>query len=156
MPTGRQQPPANRAGSATSTATVPSSRTRKPTTTQELAVVQRQKREKEEAERKAALEQAEAEREAADERVQELERELQLSRDRESSLASTLDSMGHSSLALGGEISWSTDEARTLFSEEAAATARVDELITRVRSQRSCVRDMIAEQQNLSVTLGVS
>ena len=118
--------------------------------------MQKAKREKEESERKAALEQAEVAQREAQERVIELEAALEASRDRENSLASTLDTMGHSSLSLGGMYEWSSADARALLEEEEEANARVDELLTRVRTQRSDVVGMIEQQEALALKLGVA
>ncbi len=136
-------------------------RARKPSTVataqaQELATAQRHKREKEESERKAALVAAEAARQAADERVMELQRELQQSRDREEAMATTLDCIGQSSLLPGTDLPWTADDVRALAADEEAANARLDELLNRVRAQNSCLFQMIQQQEMLAQRLGVS
>ena len=146
--------PAGTIASKSAVASTASIRARKPSSAHELASVQRQKREKEDAEKRAALDKAEAARLAAEEKVQELDLTLQASREREAAFAAVIDSAGLSTITLGPH-SWSSDKARKLLDEEETANAQLDELLSLVRSKRSHVQEMIAQQQTIQKLIAV-
>jgi hypothetical protein len=114
----------------------------------------------EEEERRVVAEQLEAalskareeERQAADAREAEIKQDLQATQDREASLTTLLDSLGQSSITLG-PLNWSSQEASKLLAEEAQQIARLDGMLEKVRANSGCMREMIAEQQELQSSL---
>ena len=92
------------------------------------------------------------ERRTMEEERTDLNQALQASREREDALALLLDSLGHSSITLGS-LDWSSDAAKALLSEEADALERVDACLDKVRANSGCMRELIAEQEELQRSL---
>jgi hypothetical protein len=140
------KPPSSRGGQATSRKPVP-------------AEVQRASESQRAAEPQQAPEpevstavKAEASTQQPSEREQELKLELQASTEREQALAALVDSSGSSSISLG-PFDWSTDKARSLIAEESEKMARVEAMLSQFRESSSCIKDMIAQQEALQMSL---